>query len=649
MAKSRRKGPKQPRVVCAAKRKDGTACDATVSNANGQDPLEAKWCRKHHEEFIAIDKEYQSFGKDLLGDGYEWYNVRERWKVEDIEACMSGQDLSSWYDNMHDIYYHMHPCYERYLHLAACYFHDDPAFGENTLNKTLTERFADLQRIMSLTAERARSRVLEEADASWLIDTSCSGVCNHPQRADFPSPYPPRNDTQVAAFFKEADITKGQEERDPINRTRERRVQELLAETVLEIAARCSPPHSDYFDERLDVIYTAVTRAVCQDPDLFSRFQWFECMSNCLVWEGTHDEETKEKMLRIVEHALKDAHLVRRAVEDTLLAEDPDQEAEEEPQRFVFAGVEMRKARDSRDLPFSAWGHILAISQCVPCVMETVTSVSELQTLYRFLDIYKIPTDWSIGNTETVSLALSGERQIDQALFCCGSIVNFVEAKRPRQIIEEVVDGEETVWQETQNAILLCGTISTSEPLAVRFLAVCARFPDFKLLLRGKPAPPDAWWTRTRRAKHKRDLVHQTEWEIGEVVPMSLLDKSNPLRDRPGLRGKSMDFVICDITSCDLTQVKCKLAEIWVTLHGVSTVAGIRRKVIEEYMEVGEAEEELDDEETKTPALVHFLHRPTIFFETFMLMMQLSDRPFLAETTDSSEMRFVNAAFRRFQ
>ncbi|KAK7024242.1 hypothetical protein VNI00_016459 [Paramarasmius palmivorus] len=73
-------------------------------------------------------------------------------------------------------------------------------------------------------------------------------------------------------FFKEADITKGQEERDPTNRTRERRVQELLAETVLEIAARCSPPHSDYFDERLDVIYMVVTRAVCQDPDLFSRF-----------------------------------------------------------------------------------------------------------------------------------------------------------------------------------------------------------------------------------------------------------------------------------------------------------------------------------------------------------------------------------------
>ncbi|EEB96591.1 hypothetical protein MPER_04253 [Moniliophthora perniciosa FA553] len=146
----------------------------------------------------------------------------------------------------------------------------------------------------------------------------------------------------------------------------------------------------------------------------------------------------------------------------------------------------------------------------------------------------------------------------------------------------------------------------------------------------------DAWWSRTRRAKHKRDLAHQV-WEIRDSVPESFLERSNPLKDRPDLRDKSMDFVICDITSCNLAQVKCKLAEIWLELYGVKTIGGLRKKIIQGYVEEGEVEEEFDDEDNKKPRTqeyVPFSHRPGTFLETFMLMMQLCHKPFPSETTD---------------
>ncbi|ESK84473.1 hypothetical protein Moror_6183 [Moniliophthora roreri MCA 2997] len=657
MGKPRRKGPKQPRVVCSAKRLDGTACDATVYNASSQDALEAKWCRKHHEEYVALDKEYQSYGMFFL-EHREWTNVCKRWGLNTIAASTSGRELDDWYGDMDNLYCGMQKGYQRYLYLATHYFFDDPAFKDTELNKALTDQHAQLRQLMPLTAERARHYVLEEENGSWIIQPSASLVgatCNHSERANFPSSYPPRRDTQQdEVFFRDSDISETRDERDPVKRAHTQRVQELQAEISLAMASLCAPPHSDYFKERMEVIFTAVGRAMCQDSDLFLRARHYNFVSDFLLWLSAqnHDVDTMQRLLRIVENI--DAHAARRAVEDMVLAEDPYSDAE--PFRFIDVGF--FNIRDQRDLPFSAWGHILAIAQCVPCVMETVNSVYELQTLYRFLDIYNIPNDWSIGNPDTIESALSGERQLNKALFCCGSIINAVEAQKPRHVIEEIVDEEsgEPIWQEMQSAILLCGTISMSEPMAAEFVSICARQSGFRLLVREHgempmTVPSDAWWSRTRRAKHKRDLVHQP-WEIQDPVPESFLERSNPLKDRPDLRGKSIDFVICDVTSCNLTQVKYKLAEIWLELYGVKTVGGLRKKIIQGYVEEGEVEEEFDDEDNKKPRTqeyVPFSHRPGTFLEAFILMMQLCHKPFPSETTDSAEMRFVNAAFRRFR
>ncbi|KAJ8077441.1 hypothetical protein PM082_001871 [Marasmius tenuissimus] len=232
--------------------------------------------------------------------------------------------------------------------------------------------------------------------------------------------------------------------------------------------------------QRIEVVFTAVARMIARDPQLFVQAQDARQGVDYFVLQSIrhHNSENYEKFLQIAENI--DAYTARRAVEDFYLGrangmagddEEDDPGSAFEPNKYIkVLGLPLFRERYEDALPF--WGHILAMSQCVVCIRETVASVKELADLYHFLEVYQLP------------VVLDAETQIkaDHVLRLCGLVLTFSEDRlgHPPKNVASTQDG----LKETQSAVLVGGAMASNEIHGDLFLEGCLQHPDFRVIIR---------------------------------------------------------------------------------------------------------------------------------------------------------------------
>ncbi|KAL0566784.1 hypothetical protein V5O48_015220 [Marasmius crinis-equi] len=141
-----------------------------------------------------------------------------------------------------------------------------------------------------------------------------------PSRSTFPLFYSPRGDLRLGVV-KPTDVRA--DGSCIAERTKQKRILHLYSKACLALASQYAPRESNYFEERIEIIYTTPDRMVPRDPELFVRSQGFRQEINFLLKTiDCHTLKIFEKFLRMAENI--DAHAARRAVEEVYLSEGTD-------------------------------------------------------------------------------------------------------------------------------------------------------------------------------------------------------------------------------------------------------------------------------------------------------------------------------------
>jgi hypothetical protein len=214
---------------------------------------------------------------------------------------------------------------------------------------------------MRETEKRAFQLILAEQNALWVLERQgeasedgedCSGHMNGAAYSKTPVPQP------------------SVEIEDPLDVALREKRWELWGNIKVRLAYCCSPSDSVHREERNQVIFACIRRAIYKDPALMVLSQNYKDVRS-LLEDSSLDLPIVERLWGAVKAPV--VHDIRAAVDDVL--------REQHDGEFVTVlGGRVYKDLACKELPLRGWGHIVAIFACYTCVRSTCKTVSMVPT-----------------------------------------------------------------------------------------------------------------------------------------------------------------------------------------------------------------------------------------------------------------------------
>jgi len=222
---------------------------------------------------------------------------------------------------------------------------------------------------------RAYELLLASQNAMWVLDQQHSSL--NPTVEDC-SGHDDEPLTNIQPITRSTPDDIGDVE-DPVDvALREKRV-ELWEKIRTRLARYCAPYESQYYKERLAIIWACVCRSIYTDPTLMLVAQNYNSATSMLA-DANLDLTTVEKLWI----AIKELYVIelRAAIDDVL---EPVRETGE---YVVVLGTRVHKELSGASPPFHAWGHMTAAFPCYSCVRQVCTTVRALfrLTIINFED-----------------------------------------------------------------------------------------------------------------------------------------------------------------------------------------------------------------------------------------------------------------------
>jgi hypothetical protein len=156
---------------------------------------------------------------------------------------------------------------------------------------------------------------------------------------------------------------------DPLDVVLREKAWELREKIRTRLARYCAPSFSRYYQERFQVIFACVRRAIYTDPALMLLAQKYKSVMSLLQNSANLDMALVEKLWNAISNlSVFDA---RAAVDDVL-------RPREDGDYVLVLGGRVYKDVDCTNWPFHAWGHLTAIYMCYSCVRSTCKTVGSL-------------------------------------------------------------------------------------------------------------------------------------------------------------------------------------------------------------------------------------------------------------------------------
>lgn len=255
-------------------------------------------------------------------------------------------------------------CKERYgkildlFCLSCCSVQHPQDFGHKKFWQSLIKRRCGIEELLEHVERRAYELILTSQDALWVLaevnteedEEDCSGHAKTPLTK------------AVSITPKSVDLCDIEDPIDVALREKRTKLQEKI---WTQLAQYCAPRISIYYQERLNVIWAYVRRAIYTDATLMITAQNYKHPAALLG--ADLDLTTVEKLWHAIKHlSPNDAYA---AVDDVLRPQNDKEDY------ILVLGARVYRNRSLRDFSFHAWGHMTAIFMCYSCVRRSCKTV----------------------------------------------------------------------------------------------------------------------------------------------------------------------------------------------------------------------------------------------------------------------------------
>ncbi|KAL0575395.1 hypothetical protein V5O48_006565 [Marasmius crinis-equi] len=461
---------------------------------------------------------------------------------------------------------------------------DDMDFGSATYRRSLKRRCNEVETLLSATEEHLQELYLSHLGALWVLDGRppsgtvsqfLEACCEYPEVMVDEAQIPPPPDKTLSSNR----VT------DPVEEAQKRKKYATMIGIWDYIATMCTPPESQFFQERLAVIHAHIARCIVSDATLFLAARKYHSVEEFLQ-DLDHDIIVYERLKAVLSQ--NNVHSVRAAIDDVLRPSD-------DSEYITFLGGRLYRDLSTAPLPFRAWGHWAAFfpSSCSCAVQKGFSTGADISLSSKFMQLHGIlPPSHHSGRI----------RSSLETLQLCGIHLGPLDPVELRHCIQKrnTTDGQ-PLWVETHNTIPFSGWMPTDEPISSLFISACMRHPDLMIKLRrgnettAADFPDDLWSSRSRQAPSCESL-EATPWELFPPSDKNLhniqrhnLSTELPLKD-------CLDFAVFDASDCDFEHAVEKLAEICLVIHGVRDLRGLYDRYIQSYVKEGELQVDANGE-----------------------------------------------------
>ena len=450
-----------------------------------------------------------------------------------------------------------------------------------------------MEQLMLHVETRGYQLILRDQNALWVLEkeTRENGDCFGYED--------PACGTDTAFHFSSADNVEGAAIEDPLEAVLREKANGFKEKIRMYLAWYYAPLTSRFHDERLQVIYAYVRRAIYKDPSLMFLSQSYDSVM-ALLSDLDLDVITAEKLWHAITSLC--VHHVESAVDDVVRSTDGDHVV-------VLGGKVFKDVSDER-WPLHAWGHMTALRKCYSCLRMTCrtvippfttflspahlppTQIDDVIDLNRYALLTRVPLSQTYLKYE---FSVRGSRE----LILAGFVPDDIPLGSARHSIAWKESGSHLSWEETKCNLSLYAGLSLNDPRAQAFVNACIRHPDFMVMLRKGPdariirSSAIVWTSRKRRA-HSPSALASVPWDkTTDVVSLS----DSALEDtQPSGRGREniadcMQVIVVDASEGTMGDFVRKLVEIWCQVYKVDNEDELYDVLKHPYEAAGELEE----------------------------------------------------------
>ncbi|KAJ7160371.1 hypothetical protein C8R46DRAFT_1194715 [Mycena filopes] len=428
--------------------------NATVCNARVVEGL--NWCPRHNEERIKLYGNYKSWQAAL-----EVAGAQEIFAIDDIRTCSSIETIREWSATLRSRYNLLDRCIRARARFTERFFGNDMDFGHRTFWLSLLDQRDDLEALLAHLEGRGYDLLLESQDAAWLRDQD------------------PRDESNTDCAEHDAEPL----DTPPADSPRLDSISDLEATTAAlwtsfrrRIATYMLPTSSRYYEERKQVIWAWICRAVVIDSGLTLLASTYTDVPTFLA-DPTHGSVT---VLRL-RHNMKRLCFagVWAAVNDVFSATN-----DEGGEFLTVMGTRLYRKTRPEPLPFHIWGHLFAVFPRFPkCKMRQWDSVASLVECARYALLTGSGT--LRPRTPPPQHPIPGY----EILGICGILVGPPPGgEKHITVTKRVQPDKSTIWEEEKRTPMLLGTMSATHPKAHAILNAllrrCLSHTDLDVILR---------------------------------------------------------------------------------------------------------------------------------------------------------------------
>ncbi|KAH7912876.1 hypothetical protein BJ138DRAFT_1147377 [Hygrophoropsis aurantiaca] len=512
------------------------------------------WCPQHNEERIKLYANYKSHHAHLnrLVDDPATSDLAV------IRTCTSLSLLREWNDSLWIKYNLLTRCIEARVYFTERFFGNDMDFGHKAFWDNLVKKRREVEEFMHEIENRASRTIFEAQNALWVLDRephdehiNCSGY----------------DDTTLGTHvsFRSTQDAELIPHEDPLEAALRDRAIEFREKIRARLARYCAPPKSAFHEERLEVIYAYVRRAVYTEPPLMLLAQKYNSVMDLL-----NDSDMELLMVEKLWDAIRSqcVHDVRAAVDDVLRAKTEGDYA-------VVLGGKVFRDESGESLPLHAWGHMMAFYQCYSCLRGTCKTMDDIVAMTRYAIFAEANLSQSCFKYE---YGLVGAKE----LVVAGFIPSDIPFSSPRHSVTNADSSphcEGPIWQETKRNLLLYAALSTTDPKAQAFVNGCLRHPDLMVMLR-KGADgrvirsTSVVWTSRKRHARSLSTLSSVAWDSAQHIvdcKESILEEAQPLGWDQTKITDCFQVVIVDAGDGNMGDFVRKLLKIWCQVYQVES------------------------------------------------------------------------------
>ncbi|KAG7095574.1 hypothetical protein E1B28_006307 [Marasmius oreades] len=550
--------------MCSAIGTDGFRCNETS--------LEGRWCIRHQEQRVKLYSNFKAC-RTAIENFPQGDLERDVTRIRTLEASLAKKLC----DVLRRKRWLVRECLDAHECFWTRFYGDDMDFGSHDYGHTLKRRFNEVEALLFATEEHLQEMLLSDMGAFWILDRKqpsgqvsqfLEACCEYPEvvieEAEIPTPKHKKLTPVVIP--------------DPVKEALKQKRYAMIIGIWDYIARMCTPPESQFFEERLAIIHAHIARCILTDATLVLAVQQYTSVEDFLQ-DLDQDIYVWERLMNLLSQP--NVHCVRAAIDDVLRSEDVNDEY------VTFLGGRLyRKLSGASFLPFRAWSHwaVFFPSSCLCAVRKAFSSAEAISLSSKFMQLHGVipPSEYSKSISANI-----------EVLNLCGIHLNqfdHVGVRHSRQ--KRTTPDGSPLWVETQNAISFTGSMAIEEPISPLFISACMRHPDLMMKIRkggtegNVDFPEDLWSSRTRSASSCMEL-ESAPWMSTSPSDTIFNDVQHNLSTGMPLKD-CLDFVVLDSTDCDFEEALGKLATICLGIHGVKDLCGLYERYTMSYLKEGE-------------------------------------------------------------